>query len=185
MLIINCKKMKNVKMFLCGFIALLYTPFIQAQTTPALTEKYSEAEVDTLIRSYVADVSRDATPPQILLRKFMNDFPKAYDSEWEKAKDVFEVEFEIGTVDYKAYYDAAGELLMYYYEAGTSKLPAAVRDAAKKLFPKYRFEEVKKVHKGASIFYKIEMERREHEVKIILNSSGDMVDRWIEKYPAS
>jgi hypothetical protein len=172
--------MKTVKFFLCGLTAMLYMPFVEAQTTPDISGKYSDAEIDRLIRSYAAAVSRDVTPSQTLWQKLMQDFPKAYDPEWETAENIFEVEFEIGHTDYKAYYDKDANLLMYYYEIRESKLPAAVRDAAKERYPKFRFDEIKKAHKGTAVFYKIEMERRDLEVKMVIRSDGAFVEDWID-----
>jgi hypothetical protein len=172
--------MKAIKIFLLGLIAILYAPYVQAQTTPNITGKYSDAEIDRLIYAYATAVSRDVTPPQSLQRAFIKQFPPAFDIEWETAENVYEVEFEIRHNDYKAYYDNDGNLLMYYYEIRESKLPDVVRNAAKGLYPKYRFDEIKKVHKGSAIFYKIEMERRDAESKMVVKSDGSFVDNWVD-----
>jgi hypothetical protein len=172
--------MKTIRILLFGLIAMFYMPFIQAQTTPAITGIYSDKEIDQLVRAYAMADSRDATPSQSLQQTFVKNFPNAFDVEWETAANVYEVEFEIGHADYKAYYDKDGNLLMYYYEIKASKLPVAVRDAAKGRYPKYRFDEIKKIHKGTAVFYKIEMECRDSEFKIVVKSDGSFVDKWID-----
>jgi hypothetical protein len=157
---------------------------IQAQSsagaTPAITAKYSDAAIDSLIRTHATLSSRDVVPPQALQQKFVRDFPNAYDVEWETAGGVYEVEFEVGYTDYKAYYDGEGNLLMYGCEVRKSALPAAVRRAVEESYPRYRFDEIKEVHKGTAVFYKIEMERRDSEVKLVVGSDGSFVDNWVD-----
>jgi hypothetical protein len=175
--------MKTAKIFLCGMTAMLCASCsIQAQNfpAPAITEKYSDAEIDSLIRAYATSHSGDATPSEALRQKFVKDFPNARDVEWEAAENIYEVEFEVRHTDHKAYYDAEGALLMHYYKARKSELPAAVRDAAKGRYPKYRFDEIKAVRKGTAVFYKIEMERRDLEVKMVVKSDGSFVENWVD-----
>lgn len=162
---------------------MLCASCIQAQVSPgvspAITEKYTDAAIDSLIRTHATLAFRDAIPPQALYQKFLKDFPSARDVEWEAAGSIYEVEFEVGHTDHKAYYDEAGNLLMYGYEVRRSELPAAVRDAAKGRYPSYRFDEIKKIRKGTAVFYKIEMERRDSEVKMVIKSDGAFVDGWV------
>jgi hypothetical protein len=176
--------MRTAKIFLCGLTAILCTYCAKSQifneVTPVIAGKYSDTEIDSLIRAYASLPSRDATPSQALQQKFAKDFPNAHDVEWETAESIFEVELELGYTDYKAYYDKEGNLLMYGYEVRESKLPAAVRDAAKALYPKYRFDDIKKVHKGTAVFYKVEMERRDSEVKMVIKSDGSLVENWVD-----
>ncbi|MDR3187645.1 MAG: hypothetical protein LBT94_00460 [Prevotellaceae bacterium] len=173
--------MKTAKAFLCGLTAIVCASCVQAQSaTPAITAKYPDATIDSLIRAYATARSSDVTPAQALQQQLAKDFPRAYDVEWETAAGIYEAEFEVRRADYKAYYDGEGSLLMYSCEVRASELPAAVRDAAKGRYPKYRFDEAKKVHKGTAIFYKLEMERRDAEAKLVIKSDGSVVDDWVD-----
>ncbi|MDR0715057.1 MAG: hypothetical protein LBF89_12500 [Bacteroidales bacterium] len=172
--------MKVMNFFMFGLIAVLYAPCVWAQVAPSVTGKYSDAEIDRLIHAYAVAVSKETPPSQTLRQKLEKDFPGAWDVEWERAENVYEAEFEIGHTDYRACYDREGNLLMYYYEVTEAKLPSVVRDAAKRYYPKYRFDEIKKVHKGTAVFYKIEMERRDVEVKMVIKSDGSFVENWID-----
>lgn len=163
---------------------MLCASCIQAQrsavASPAITAKYTDAVIDSLIRAHVTLASRDVVPSQALQQKFVKDFPNAYDVEWETAGSIYEVEFEVGHTDHKAYYDGEGNLLMYSYEVRKSALPAAVREVTQDRYPQYRFDEIKEVHKGTAVFYKIEMERRDMEIKMVVKSDGSFVDTWVD-----
>jgi hypothetical protein len=172
--------MTTFKILLLVLMACLPVAALNAQSQPAVTAAYSNAYIDSLICAYSSSQSRDAAPPAELQQKFWKDFPKAYDVEWEMAGNVCEAEFEIRVTDYKAFYDAKGNLLMYGCDIKASNLPATVKSAAEKLYPKYRFDDVKKVRKGSETFYKIEMERRGSEAKIVIKEDGTTVGKWCE-----
>ncbi len=173
--------MKTIfKFFVAGLALFFSVHVVQAQSAPAITKEYSDVEIGNMIDKYQAARSRDVIPPEALQQKFQKDFPKAYDVEWESAENIYEVEFDIRFNDYKAYYDAKGNLLMYAFELWESDLPANIKSAAKAKYPKYRFEDLKEIHKGSEVFYKIEMERRDVDVKMVIKSDGTFIDQWFD-----
>jgi cytochrome P450 len=147
-----------------------------AQSNPAISKEYSDETVAAMIQKHKSAHSRDVIPPAELAAKFRADFPKASDAEWELAEGVYEVEFDIRFRDCKAYYDAKGNLLMTVEEIYRSELPAVVRNTAETKYPKYRIEEVERIRRGTEVFYKIEMEHRDSEVKILVKSDGTALD---------
>ena len=147
-----------------------------AQSNPTIAREYSNETIVEMIRKYKNSKSRDVIPSTELSKKFKSDFPKAYKAEWEVAEDLYEVEFEVKSRDGKAYYDAKGNLLMLVEEIYRSELPAVVRNAAETKYPKYKFEDIDKIRRGTEVFYKIEMELRDTEVKLLIKQDGIVLD---------
>ena len=161
-------------------LSTLSFQYISAQT-PAISTKYSNAEIDQLMKAFKIEHSHRATPTQLLQQKFKTDFPGAYDIEWKKAAKLYEVEFEIKRLDYEAYYDEQGNLVMYKHDISQSDLPEAIKTKLKSLYPNYRFDDIEKMVKGTETSYKVEMEKGDMDVKIIIKSDGTIVSK-LEDY---
>ncbi|MDR2497449.1 MAG: PepSY-like domain-containing protein [Tannerellaceae bacterium] len=147
-----------------------------AQTNPLISTQYSNEAIAEMIRKYKSLNARDAVPSPELAARFKADFPKAYDAEWESAGGIFEVEFDRRFRDFSAYYDDKGNLLMIVEEIYRSALPAVVKNAAEARYPKYSFEDINKIRRGTETFYEIEMERRDTDVRLVINSDGTIYD---------
>ena len=167
-----------MKKVLFLLLAALITNVLQAQS-PAISTKYSDAEIAELILRYKNSRDHDTHATGVLLQRFRQDFPNARDVEWETNGELYEVEFEIGPHDFAAFYDRNGELLMYKQKIRVGELPAIVKTAAEARFPKYRFDDIEKIVKGTQTFYEIEMKLREAEVKMIITDRGEVIR---EKY---
>ncbi|MDR0688194.1 MAG: hypothetical protein LBF55_05850 [Prevotellaceae bacterium] len=166
--------MKQLKVL--GMAAGLLFAQAAAAQDPAISTRYSSEEIVQMIRAYKAAYSHDVAPPGNLWQKFQADFPRAYDVEWEAANGIYEVEFEVKRRDLKAFYDSAANLLVVVEDIRRSQLPAVVKNAAESRCPMHHFEDVKKVRCGAEIFYKVEMERGEAEVELLIKSDGTIVE---------
>jgi hypothetical protein len=155
---------------------------VAAQVNPAISKEYSNDEIIRMVRKYKSAHSHDAIPNSALIQKFHADFPKAHDVEWEIADSIYEVEFEIKSRDYKAYYDTKGNLLMYIQEIRRTELPATVKNAAESKYPKYRFEDIDKIWRGTAVFYKVEMENKssDMEVKLIIGEDGVILNETFD-----
>jgi hypothetical protein len=156
--------------------------FIQSAAAqhPAISTLYSNKEIAQKIKTHKASHSRDVIPPTNLQQKFRADFPKASDVEWETSGGIYEVEFDIRFRDCKAYYDSDGNLLMTVEEIYRSGLPAVVKNAAESKYPKYHFEDIDKIRRGTEVFYKVEMELRDTEVELLIQSDGAVLNERID-----
>ena len=139
---------------------------------PAISTQYTNEEIAQKIKTHKASHSQDVVPPANLQQKFKVDFPKASDVEWETTGNVYEVEFDVRFKDCKAYYDSDGHLLMTVEETYRSGLPAVVKNAVEAKYPKYHFEDIDKIRRGTEVFYKVEMELRDTEVELLVQSDG-------------
>jgi hypothetical protein len=162
--------MKQLK-FLSMAAGLFFIQAAAAQN-PAISTRYSNEEIVEKIKTHKAAHSHDVMPPANLQQKFRVDYPKASDVEWETTGDVYEVEFDVRFRDCKAYYAADGHLLMTVEETYRSELPAVVKNAAEAKYPKYHFEDIDKIRRGTEVFYNVEMELRNAEVALLIQSDG-------------
>ncbi|MDR2423841.1 MAG: PepSY-like domain-containing protein [Prevotellaceae bacterium] len=167
------KIFRFLNVIVCCFLFVLTAT---AQSNLAISREYSNDAIAGMIRKYKRSNSRDVIPPAELATKFKSDFAKASKIEWEFAEKIYEVEFEVKFRDCKAYYDVKGNLLMLVEEIYRSELPAVVKNAAEAKYPKYRFEDIDKIRRGTEVFYKIEMELRDTEVKLLIKSDGVVLD---------
>ena len=167
------KRMRLVLLLM--LLAPLFFLYSAAQQ-PAISGKYSNQEIEKMMQDFKRERSHDVRPTEQLVQKFKKDFPGARDVEWEKAAALYEVEFEIKRVDYLAYYDGMGNLIMFKHDIRLSALPDPVKKQAKALYPNYRFDDVEKIMKGTEVLYKIEMERGDAEVKILIKKDGTVVN---------
>jgi hypothetical protein len=119
----------------------------------------------------------------VLLEKFQQDFPDAYDIEWETNDEIYEVEFEISHRDFDAYYDLDGNLFLYREEIKKDGLPAAVGQAVAAKYPTHRFDDVEKIVAGAVTFYKIELKSAGKEVVVYVTGEGTFVSQTGQVLP--
>jgi hypothetical protein len=167
--------MKSVKFLSAIACCILFVQITTAQSNPAISTEYSNETIASMIQKYKMSDSHDIMPPTELSAKFKSDFPKAHKIEWEAADSIYEVEFEIKFREYTAYYDFKGNLLMVEEEIEPSELPAVVKNAAETKYPKYHFEDIDKIRRGTDVFYKIEMELRDTDVKLLVKSNGTVL----------
>jgi hypothetical protein len=174
-------KMKGLKIFTVLVGCALFVQLATAQSpAPAISGAYSNEAIAEMIRKHRASHSHDVTPPSKPAAKFNVDFPKARDVEWEVADSIYEVEFDIRFRDWKAYYDAEGNLLMTVEEIYRSDLPVVVKNAAEAKYPKYHFEDIDRIRHGTEVFYRIEMELRDTEVELLVQSNGTITEEKID-----
>jgi hypothetical protein len=133
-----------------------------------------------MIDSFFASHSKDIIPSETLRLKFNSDFPKAKDIDWEVSSDIYEVEFEIGFTDYQAYYDSKGNLLMFSIDIPNRDVPAIVSNAALAKYPRYKIEDADKIRKGSNTFYKMEVEQKDSEIKVIYKDDGTFIKEWLD-----
>lgn len=174
--------MKTLKRFItlsfCLSALCLFT--INAQN---ISTTYSAEQIDELYKKHKMYKPRDTNPSPELNDTFLKDFPNARDIDWEKSDVLYEVEFEIGRLpsrDYEAYYDMQGKLIMYKQEISTKDIPAVVKNGALTKYPKSDIEEATKIVKGKELFYKIELEKGDLDVKITLNVEGIIINEIID-----
>jgi len=149
---------------------------VVAQPAPSISNKYSNTEIEKMVFAYKTAAQRDINPPANMQQQLVKDFPNSRDIDWETGANIYEVEFEIGRTDYKAYYDNNANLLMYTVDLIESELPAIVKNAAMSKYPNYKFDDIKKIVKGTETFYKVEMEKKHAaDIKATFKPDGTFI----------
>ena len=165
------------KIIVVALIGLISCQMAVAQLpAPTPSAKYSNEEISRMIKTHKRSRSIDVRPTATLNQHFISDFPKAKDIDWEVGAEIYEVEFEIGWTDYKAYYDKDGNLLMYKYDLAESELPAVVKNAAFDKYPDSRIDDIDKVIRGTETYYVVEMEKEERDIKATFNPEGALIN---------
>jgi len=171
--------MRNLNFGLVIVLSLLFGQKMSAQA-PVISTKYTSAQIEQMVQSFNMEHSRDIRPSELLQQKFKQDFPGAYDIEWETAANLYEVEFEIRRADYKAYYDEQANLIMYIHDIYESDLPSLVRQKIQSEYSNYRLSDIEKVLKGTDVRYKVELERGDYEIKLIFKDDGSVINKMVD-----
>lgn len=156
------------------------TTKVNAEHGPVISKKYTNGEINKMIQSHETNYSSDVRLDESVNNKFKSDFPQAKDIDWEIAADIYQVEFEIGFVDYEAYYDRSGELIKYSFECKRDALPALVINSVIAKYPDYDFEDMKKIISGSLETYKIELEKKNIDVTLLLSADGTILSEWFD-----
>ncbi len=179
--------MKKMKMYffllLAGLLVVsacqddddVVSPDLGVRPDATLTNEQIEQKLEAF------DLARkvDATPNNAVAAKFNSQFASARDIEWEKASDVYEVEFEVKRVDCQAWYDADGNLLMLQQHIATSQLPDAVRSCVNQRYSGCRMDDAERFYKGTEIFYEASVKQGRRECNARFKEDGTfMRERW-------
>lgn len=176
------KKLNLLLLLLCSLLALTSLD-INAQSAPDVCTKYSATQIRELYKEHKKARSHDIAAPKNLTGKFVKDFPEARDIDWEKSTVLYEVEFEIGWIhstDYKAYYDLDGNLLSYEQEISAKQLPAVVKNTALTKYPNFRIDDADQIIVAKDTLYKISLEKRHTDVKILCKHDGTVVYEYFD-----
>jgi hypothetical protein len=156
-----------------------YKPTNNADTeTPPVVNGSTDAEADALIAAYYSSYDQDVMPSQVpapILTAFTGLFSNARDIDWDTSNEVYKVDFEIGNVDYDAYYKADGALLAYKFDITRSSLPQAVQAGIQREFNGYTIDDADKVVKANSKGYYVEVERGNMEYTAYYTEDGTYV----------
>ena len=169
--------MKTVAMALACVAGLLLNISCKKhniEVAPVVSDKYSPITIDSLLHLYGKIHTTDIRPTNNMRDRFFTDFPLAKNIDWEANDDIYEIEFEIGNYDYKAYYDKQLDLILYKCEMDEMHLPAVVKNASVAIYPDYHFEEITKIVYASQVIYRLELERSDIEKIIFLKSDGSV-----------
>ena len=120
--------------------------------------------------------------PSLVINNFHKTFPNASDAEWEQQGDLYKVEFETGllSTDHDAWYDKAGKLTEHKEEISKRDLPQKVLTTIKRDFNDYRIDDVKKITKGNSIAYTLELKSFTEELKVAFDANGNVLSKALD-----
>ncbi|MFC6099124.1 PepSY-like domain-containing protein [Olivibacter domesticus] len=151
--------MKMKKSILIGFLALLINANV------SLGQDIQSSQV-----------------PSVVINNFHKAFPNASDVEWEQQGDLYKVEFETGllSTDHDAWYDQAGKLTEHKEDLSKRDLPQKVLTKIRANFNSYRIDDVKKITKGNSIGYTLELKSFTEELKVAFDANGNVLSQVLD-----
>ena len=109
------------------------------------------------------------------MNTFQSKFPNAQDIEWEKAQENFKVEFELDQTEHTALLSPDGLLMKYKYDMLLSELPEAVSQYLESNYETNEIDDVEALNIEESIYYQVEIDKTLSSVKIVLDSTGEIV----------
>ena len=134
---------------------------------------YTNEQIINLVVAFEKTRTVRATPPAAVLAIFRSQYANARDIEWETDNVIYNVEFEIGNVDYEAWYDANGVRLMHMEDIRTSALPQAVSSAITRDYPGFRIDdEPNKIYINSEVIYEVSIEKGKSELDVYYLSNG-------------
>jgi uncharacterized membrane protein YkoI len=132
----------------------------------------ANAEEKTLNKSQV---------PKAVLEAFEKAYPNMKDVEFEKemfnGNAAYELEYKTNNVEHEVLYSADGTLLQKEEEIEGETLPAPVKDAIRKAYPKAEIKEVEKVMKPDDTLtgYEVEIVTAGKEIELELDTQGKIL----------
>jgi hypothetical protein len=106
-------------------------------------------------------------------------FPSASDIDWKKVGNQYKASFDLGKVDHDAVFTGTGELLSHDYDIAYADLPAAVKTAVSKQFPKHRPDGADKQEANGRVTYKVELDGTP-DLKVILSTDGKVLRKMTD-----
>lgn len=137
---------------------------------------YTDVEIDALLLMYHNGKDRDinaSNVPALITSAFKSHFVSARDIEWEYVNNVYKAEFEIGNMDYEAWYVEDGTLLMYTQEIRYNAVAKAVQDAILSQYSEYIIDGCDYFQKGSIKGYIIELENKRTDAELIVMYQED------------
>lgn len=114
-----------------------------------------------------------ADVPSLVLNAFKTSFSSAVDIEWEKKKDYYEADFEVGTADHEVQITSAGKILIHKQRISTLDLPKAITDKITAKFKDFKLDEADKLEKDGKIYYQVELDKRFTEKRMVFTENGE------------
>jgi uncharacterized membrane protein YkoI len=117
--------------------------------------------------------------PSVVMNTLKSMWPEAYAIEWEKKGKKYEAEFEVNGADYKAQLDEAGKIVAHYYEIPSSSLPQTVTSTLSRDYASYTVEDVKRIEKNGTVYYKVELDGSLIDRDIIFTAAGEATNKIV------
>lgn len=142
---------------------------------------YTNEQIINLVVAFERAKTKRATPPAVVAAAFQSQYTNVRDVEWETDNVIYNVEFEIGNVDYEAWYDANGVRLMHMEDIRTNALPSAVSSAIARDYQGFRIDdEPNKILINADVIYEISVEKGKTELDLYYLANGTFLKEIID-----
>lgn len=116
--------------------------------------------------------------PNEVRNAFEREFQNPSDVEWEKKRNKYEVDFELGGVDHSALYTTKGQLLMIKMEMNEADLAPVIRQKIIDAFPEFRIDDVDQIKVGQQLLYQVELDGPSFDRKVVFDVDGEIEKKF-------
>lgn len=113
--------------------------------------------------------------PSVVKNNLKLKFPNAKDVEWENEDTNYEVDFEIGDVDYQALIASNGTILKYKFEVLATALPATVLSRINTSYRGSSLDDAEILDVNGTMYYQVELDRKPKDRKLVFDINGEVV----------
>lgn len=113
--------------------------------------------------------------PSVVRNSFKQEFPNAKDVEWELENTNYEVDFEIGDVDYQALVASNGNILKYKHKISSTPLPEAILSKISSNYGATSIDDTDILNINGTIYYQVELDDVPNDKHIVFDENGEVV----------
>jgi|SRR5690554_7887 len=124
-------------------------------------------------------MAQDLNPkdvPQVVKNAFTKENIKATNIEWEKNRDHYKVEFDVGRMEHEIRYTSSGEVIKKEQDITEADLPQAIKDVIKSKYAGYRVDDVVMTWMDNTTTYEVELEKGKEDWKVIFDATGNILN---------
>lgn len=118
--------------------------------------------------------------PEVVKNSFTKEYAKAMDVEWEKDRDNYKVEFDIGQMDHTIWYTNSGKIIRKEQDITEKDLPSAVWNEIDANYSEYIIDDVKMIWENNTTTYKVEFDEGEESWDVIFDSQGKVLEESMD-----
>lgn len=123
---------------------------------------------------YASDLTPDQVPSDVQ-NTITKNYKNIRDLSWEKDGRNYQAEFKVDLKEYEVIMNEKGKILAVYQDISINELPDKVRKTIQSNYSNYKIEDVENLKVKSIDYYKIELESSDGEMKIFINSKGEIV----------
>jgi len=110
--------------------------------------------------------------PSVVFNAFAQQFPEAVDIEWEKHRELYNVEFEIGKADHELWLDDKGTFVRHEEEVEPYLLPQKVQERLRTDFAGAETDDAWRITEGNNLYYLVELESWPGDKHVRIHEDG-------------
>lgn len=124
-------------------------------------------------------MAQDLNPkdvPQVVINAFTKENIKATNIEWEKNRNHYKVEFDLGRMEHEIWYNSSGEVIKKKQDITEVDLPQPIKDVIKSKYAGYRVDDVEMTWMDNTATYEVELEKGKEDWKVIFDATGNILN---------
>ncbi|RFS22724.1 hypothetical protein DVR12_13095 [Chitinophaga silvatica] len=121
--------------------------------------------------------SRGSDVPSLVMKGYKTNFPEATKTQWERKGHIYQAEFEVSKIEYKAHFDETGRLIVFKKAIPVSDLPSPVLRTIRKQYKGFKIGNVEKIQRDGKYLYQVELDGNPNDEKLIFTPDGKIASQ--------